>query len=64
MYIAVKIFKLSVENSLLLEPQWIPGDDNEQADQISKFLDKDDWQLNPSSFIDAVWGPHTCDRFA
>ena len=59
--LAVNIFKLSAENNLLLESQWIPREDNERADQISKFLDKDDWQLNPSSFrlIDAMWGPHT-----
>ena len=33
-----KIIKLSVENSLLLESQWIPRDDNERADQISKMF--------------------------
>ena len=64
--LAVNIFKLSAENNLLLESQWIPREGNKRADQISKFLDKDDWQLNRSSFrlIDARWGPHTCDRFA
>ena len=30
--------KLSAENSLLLESQWIPGDDNEQANQIGKIF--------------------------
>ena len=64
--LAVKIFKLSIENNFSSESQWILRDENERADQISKFLDKDYWQLNPSSFrlIDAMWGPHTCDRFA
>ena len=59
--LAVKIFKISVENSLLLKSRWIPRDDNERADQIKKILDKDDWRLYPSSFrlIDAIRGdPH------
>ena len=30
-----KRIKLSVENSLLIESQWIPRHDNERADQIS-----------------------------
>ena len=36
------------------------------ADLLSRFVDKDDWSVNPSVFrvIDAKWGPHTIDRFA
>ena len=36
------------------------------ADLLSRFVDKDDWSVNPSVFrvTDAKWGPHTIDRFA
>ena len=36
------------------------------ADLLSRFVDKDDWSVNPSVFrlIDAKWDPHTIDRFA
>lgn len=32
---------------------------------VSRFIDKDDWSLNPEVFrsLDARWGPHTVDRF-
>ena len=37
-----------------------------RADLLSRFVDKDDWSLNPVVFqdIDAKWGPHTVDRFS
>ena len=39
---------------------------NERVDLLSRFVDKDDWSLNPVVFqdIDVKWGPHTVDRFA
>ena len=32
----------------------------------SRIVDYNDWMLNPSifSWLDALWGPHTIDRFA
>ena len=49
-----------------MEAQWIPRSLNERADLLSRFVDKDDWRLNPSVFrlVDAKWGPHAIDRFA
>ena len=47
-------------------PQWIPRSENEQADILSKYVDKDDWKLHPNIFnyLNNLWGPHTVDRLA
>jgi hypothetical protein len=49
-----------------LTVEWIPRELNQQADDLSKFYDWDDWKLNPQWFrrLDGQWGPHTVDRFA
>ena len=49
------IFNLCFVNSIVLEVQWIPRSLNERADLLSRFVDKDDWSVNPSVFrvIDA-----------
>eukprot|EP00976_Prorocentrum_cordatum_P011252 226282-Prorocentrum_minimum.AAC.1 len=46
--------------------RWVPRDLNGYADELSKVFDKDDWRLHPGVFalLDALWGPHTVDRFA
>ena len=64
--LAVEIFSLTVQNHVHLEPEWIPRELNQLADQISRIVDYDDWQLNPSVFanLDSLWGPHSVDRFA
>ena len=64
--IALKVFALSVQYQLHLEPEWIPKDLNVRADFLSRIVDHDDWFLDPAIFarIDAMWGPHTVDRFA
>ena len=56
-------------NTVLLSlrrKQWIPRDENQIADQLSKFVDFDDWQISPGTFLllNARWGPFTVDRFA
>ena len=63
---ALKIFSLSVQYQIRLEPEWIPRGLNERADYLSRIIDYDDWQLNPLVFseLDNAWGPHTVDRFA
>ena len=64
--LAMDIFNLCLVDSIILEAQWIPRSLTERADLLSRFVDKDDWSVNPSVFrvIDAKWGPHTIDRFA
>ena len=64
--VALSIFDFCLSNGITLEAQWIPRSQNERADLLSRFVDKDDWCVNPSVFrlLDAKWGPHTFDRFA
>ena len=49
-----------------LEPEWIPREQNELTDYLSRLVEYDDWMLNPGVFniLEAKWGPHTVDRFA
>jgi len=63
---ALGIFDIAVKARIQLEPEWIPREDNEVADYISRIVDYDDWMLNPVVFreLDSKWGPHTIDRFA
>ena len=59
------IFAIDVNNQIRLEPEWIPREENEFTDYLSRIADYDDWMLNPAVFqeLDALWGPHTIDRF-
>ena len=53
--LAMDIFNLFLVDSIILEAQWIPRSLTERADLLSRFVDKDDWSVNPSVFrvIDA-----------
>lgn len=55
---------LSLNTRLLVE--WVPRDENELADELSRYHEPDGHQLNPQIFqmIDRQWGPRTIDRFA
>ena len=57
---------MSLKNDVTLSSQWISRSENERADILSKFLDKDDWKIHPLIFshLDNTWGPHTVDRFS
>ena len=48
--LAIDIFVLVLHNDITLCPQWIPRSENERADFISKFLDENDWKINPMIF--------------
>ena len=66
-----RIFCMCFYNRIMLEPQWVPREENTIADELSHIIDYDNWQLNPgvSSLIDSHRGPHTAgynsqlDRF-
>ena len=64
--IAVRIFKLCREHCIRLVPEWIPREQNERADFLSKAIDHDDWCLSHEIFqyLDEWWGPHSIDCFA
>ena len=64
--IARQIAAFCQDNSVTIAPQWIPRGQNTQADEYSRWADKDDWSLAHEHFaaLDARWGPHTVDRFS
>ena len=64
--LALKIFDLSNSNNITIDINWVPREDNVEADLISKTIDRDDWGVSNSffKFLDFVWGPHSIDRFA
>ena len=64
--IAQEIRKKCSYNNVALNCVWIPRGKNVHADTLSRCYDSDDWEIKDHIFkeIDALWGPHTCDRFA
>ena len=63
---ALEIFNLAKRHNIILEPEWIPREENWTADYLSRIIDYDDWGLSYKAFsiVDSRWGPHTVDRFA
>lgn len=64
--VALKIFEICRQREITLKMNWIPRSENKQADELSRIVDIDDWELNHDTFVflENVWGPHSVDRFA
>lgn len=64
--IATNIWAFMVENQIEVKVRHLSGKKNYVADQLSRCSSKYEWMLHPRIFqyLDAVWGPYTCDRFA
>ena len=64
--LALEIFAARVRNDIKLIPCWLPREENEFADALSKFKDTDDWGLDHESFdfIQKKFGRLDIDRFA
>ena len=64
--IALEIFQFCANNGIELELQWIPGNEIERADYISRIIDIDDWQVSAHCFIsfEESWGVHSVACFA
>ena len=64
--LALDIFDLCIQFNLHIQPSWIPREENEFADMISKFVDTDSWtiDLETFSFIESKFGKFTVDRFS
>ena len=62
----VMVFNLMCQYQIHIEPSWIPREENQYADYLSRIIDYDDWRLNSNVFkiLDSMFGPHTIDRFA
>jgi len=56
--LAIEIFNLCMCFNISFQVQWIPREENEMADYLSRIVDPDDWMLNPSLFdlIVNKWG--------
>ena len=54
---AVDIFRFCAKNNISLDMQWIPRDQNETADIISKCVDYDDWGVSDEffKFMNQMW---------
>ena len=64
--IALQIYNSCLKFQIKLEPTWLPREENELADEISKELDTDNWSIDDETFqyIQKNFGKFTCDRFA
>ncbi len=64
--LAIDIYQSCLLNAINIDVQWIPRDLNSSADDVSKFIDYDDYTISDEVFyaLDELWGPHSCDRFA
>jgi len=64
--LARDLFWFGLVNGMTLSVEWVPREDNDFADELSKLLIPDDWRLAPKFFnlLEARWGPHTADFFA
>lgn len=66
--IAERIWAVTLQADVRLLTQYIPGDENDEADRLSRWMVKDPtgWQLHPAVFarIQARWGPLSVDLFA
>ena len=64
--IAVNIHDICDKKHIAVQPIWVPRDQNQMADSLSRVPDKDDWGLNEKVFHDLQkrYGAHEIDLFA
>ena len=57
---------LCEQQNIVISPEWIPRENIERADYLSRCLDSDDWlvSVNVFSMLSSKWGPYSVDRFA
>ena len=64
--LAKEIVNLCNNHRVSVIPVWVPRDNNQLADYLSKLTDFDDWGIHSDIFqwLNTLWGPFTVDRFA
>ena len=64
--LARDLFWFGLVYAMTLSVEWVPREENNFADELSKLLIPDDWRLAPKFFklLEARWGPHSVDLFA
>ncbi|XP_060595758.1 uncharacterized protein LOC132749862 [Ruditapes philippinarum] len=62
----VELNTLCEKENIVICPEWIPREDNERADFLSRCYDCDDWSVSSYVFqyLNHIWGPYSIDRFA
>ena len=60
------IWTCAQESGITLSARYLAGKLNTTADRLSRIENPYNWKLNKKVFkvLDAMWGPHTVDRFA
>ena len=55
--VALQKFALCMSRAIHIEPEWIPREQNELADYISRIVDYDDCFVNPAVFawVNKLW---------
>ncbi|VDI24929.1 Hypothetical predicted protein [Mytilus galloprovincialis] len=64
--LAISIYDCCRKNDITIFGNWIPREQNEQADMLSRIVDIDDWRISDEffTFLNDLWGPFSVDRFA
>jgi hypothetical protein len=64
--LATAIWATALEHGIELTATHLAGKRNIHADALSRDPSPYEWMLHPGLFkwLDRLWGPHTCDRFA
>ena len=64
--LTLDIFCLSLRHDIKLISSWIPREENQEADDISKFVDSDNWGIDTETFqfLEQKFGKFSVDRFA
>lgn len=64
--IALELNVFCDKNHIILCPEWIPREENQKSDYLSRCYDSGDWHIGQNIFLWLVhlWGPHPVDRFA
>jgi hypothetical protein len=63
--LALSIYEICIFSNINIELEWIPRNENIQADFFSKIFDLDDWSVTDHIFqmLNKKWGNFTFDRF-
>ena len=64
--IALNVNEFCNQREITLIPEWIPREETQKADYLSRCFDCDDWEITDTVFqsLDKRWGPHSVDRFS
>jgi hypothetical protein len=63
---ALEILQCCLTHDIQISIDWVPRELNEEADALSKVMDRDDWGINENIFryLSQTYGPCTIDLFA